>query len=101
MGNYFCHLENPDAEGFSVSNGGTSVFIAVLCLAGHEIGLLEQIGEPELTRLSVCQRRFLRLGFLVCQRQFRWPANPVTSVVIVLRIRHGHCSILETNFRMA
>ena len=37
MGNYFCHLENPDAEGFSVSNGGTSVFIAVLCLAGHEI----------------------------------------------------------------
>lgn len=37
MGNYFCHLDNPDAEGFSVSNGGTSVFIAVLCLAGHEI----------------------------------------------------------------
>lgn len=37
MGNYFCHLGNPDAEGFSVSNGGTSVFVAVLCLAGQEI----------------------------------------------------------------
>ena len=39
MGNYFCHLDNPDAEGFSVSNGGTSVFIAVLCLAGHEVAI--------------------------------------------------------------
>jgi len=37
MGNFFCHLDNPDAKGFSVSNGGTSVFIAVLCLAGHEV----------------------------------------------------------------
>ncbi len=37
MGNYFCHLDNSDAEGFSISNGGTSVFIAVMCLAGHEI----------------------------------------------------------------
>ena len=41
MGNYFCHLDNPDAEGFSVSNGGTSVFVAVLCLAGHEVATKE------------------------------------------------------------
>lgn len=37
MGNYFCHLDNPDAEGFSVSNGGTAVFVAVLCLAGSDV----------------------------------------------------------------
>jgi len=42
--------------------------------------MAEQIGEPELARLSVFQHRFLRLQFLVCQRQFRWSANPVTSV---------------------
>ena len=41
----------------------------------------EQIGEPELARLSVCQRRFLRLQSLVCQRQSRWSANPVTAAV--------------------
>ena len=39
MGNYFCHMSKPDSEGFSISNGGTSVFIAVLCLAGHEIAI--------------------------------------------------------------
>ena len=39
-----------------------------------------------LARLSVFQRRFLRLQFLVTQRQFRWSANPVTSNVIPLDI---------------
>lgn len=46
------------------------VAFAVLCcraLLRHNVG--EQIGEPELARLSVFQRRFLRLQFLVCQRQ--------------------------------
>jgi hypothetical protein len=41
----------------------------------------EQDGEPELARLSVFQCRFLRLQFLVCHRQLRWSANPVTSIV--------------------
>ena len=48
----------------------------------------EQIGEPELARLSVFQRRFLRLQFSVCQRQLRWSANPVTSNVIFLQTLH-------------
>jgi len=43
--------------------------------------IAEQIGEPELARLSVFQRHFLRLQFLVRQRECRWSANPVTSVV--------------------
>ena len=40
-----------------------------------------QNGEPELARLLVFQRRFLRLQFSVCQESLRWSANPVTSVV--------------------
>ena len=41
----------------------------------------EQIGEPELARLSVFQSRYLRLQFSVSQRQLRWTANPVTLAV--------------------
>ncbi len=41
----------------------------------------EPIGEPELARLSVFQRRFLRLQFLAGHRSHRWSANPVTSDV--------------------
>ncbi len=44
-------------------------------------GFLEHIGEPELARFLVFQRRFLRLQFPVCQSQSRWSANPVTLVV--------------------
>jgi len=50
----------------------------------------EQCGEPELARLSVFQRRFLRLQFLVCQRQLRWSANPVT-----LNVRRIKNSVTE------
>ena len=45
----------------------------------------EQIGEPELARLSVFQRRFLRLQFLACQRRLRWSANPITLGVMQQR----------------
>jgi hypothetical protein len=41
----------------------------------------EQIGEPELARLSFFQPCFLRLQFLARQHQLRWSANPVTLSV--------------------
>jgi len=47
--------------------------------------MAEQVGEPELARHWVFQRRFLRLQFTLVQRQLRWSANPVTSNVTIDR----------------
>jgi len=44
----------------------------------------EQTGEPELDRMSVFQRRFLRLTFSVCRRQSCWSTIQVNSVVLSL-----------------
>ena len=61
---------------------------------GRDSGLLEQIGQPELARLPVFQRRFLRLQVTVGQRLLHRSANPVTSNVTSLstdmETLHGH-----------
>ncbi len=45
----------------------------------------EQIGEPELARLSIFQPRFLRMRFSIFQGLSCWSANPVTSNVELSR----------------